>query len=86
MTIGGTDGERIEAEIKTALREISKLAADLRAFLPQRTALSRHPTPPFGEVVACGALDFKCNRFSVPDYHPIKRGCRVIHYSPVASR
>ena len=31
--IGGTDGERIEAEIKTALVEVSKLAADLRAFL-----------------------------------------------------
>ncbi len=32
--IGGTDGARIEEEIKTSLREISKLAADLRAFLP----------------------------------------------------
>jgi hypothetical protein len=33
-SIGGTDSERIEAEIKTTLREVNKLAADLRAFLP----------------------------------------------------
>ena len=33
-SFGGTDGERIEAEIKTTLREINKLAGDLRAFLP----------------------------------------------------
>ncbi len=33
-SIGGTDGERMEAEIKTTLREVNKVAADLRAFLP----------------------------------------------------
>ena len=33
-SIGGTDGERIEAEIKTTLRVVDRLAGDLRAFLP----------------------------------------------------
>ena len=33
-SIGGTDGDRIEAEIKTTLREVDKLAGGLRAFLP----------------------------------------------------
>ncbi len=33
-SICGIDGERIEAEIKTTLRQVNRLAADLRAFLP----------------------------------------------------
>lgn len=32
--IGGTDGERIEVEIRTTLREVNRLMFDLRAFLP----------------------------------------------------